>query len=434
MRSVVFPCPLRNSLTPSNALKIFYARAWYRKRAMLRPDSNLLVSVAAAKRASHASGRVDGIDVLRGLSILAVLVLHINLRIRIAKTFGQHWPAFVVSDIGWNGRYGVIVFFAISGFLITTMCLTRWNCLENISLRQFYRLRFARIAPMLLALLAVLSVLHLSGVPYFTIRPQVSTLPRALFAALTFHVNWLEAQHGYLPGNWDVLWSLSNEELFYLTFPLLCLLTRRRAALIGALSIFVVLGPFARTVLSQNPMWQENGYLSCMDAIAIGCIAAILSGAIRLPSGIRSTLLWTGTALAVFVAMCKQFVSQMGIDRAGLDVTLLSLGVALMCICFTQGNKPGRMEWAWLRWFGRNSYEVYLTHMMVIFPALAVLRRVDPHSHLAPLSYVAMIFLSGAFGSLIARCFSEPLNRYFRRTRAASQPTPAPIKVPAMND
>lgn len=104
---------------------------------MPRSDSSSLASVTAGNSPSPNSGRVDGIDVLRGLSILVVVILHINLRLRIAKTFGQHWPAFVVSDIGWNGRNGVIIFFAISGFLITTMCLRRWNSLENISLRQF---------------------------------------------------------------------------------------------------------------------------------------------------------------------------------------------------------------------------------------------------------------------------------------------------------
>lgn len=280
----------------------------------------------------------------------------------------------------------------------------------------------------------MLSVLHLSGVPYFTIRPQVSTLPRALFAALTFHVNWLEAQHGYLPANWDVLWSLSNEEVFYLAFPLLCLLTRRRSALIAALGIFVVLGPFARTALSGNPMWQENGYLSCMDAIAIGCIAAILSGTIRLSPQIRLAMLWTGTALAVLITMFKTFVSQIRIERAGLDVTLLSLGAALMCICFAQNNKPGRIEWSWLRWFGRNSYGVYLTHMMVIFSVLAISRRLDPDSHWAPVSYMVTILASGALGALIARYFSEPLNKYLRRTRTASRPNPAAIEISAVND
>ena len=221
--------------------------------------------------------------------------------------------------------------------------------------------------------------------------------------------------------------------MFYLAFPLICILTRRRTGLMATLSIFVVLGPFARTVLSRNPMWQENGYLSCMDAIAIGCIAGILSGAIRLSPATCSALLWAGAAFAVFITMFKEFVSQIGIDRAGLDVTLLSLGVALMCICFAQNNKPGKIRWAWLRWFGRNSYEVYLTHMMVIFPVLAISRWLDPDSHWAPVSYLMMILASGALGAFIARYFSEPLNRHLRRAWSKSQQAPvlAAAEAPA---
>lgn len=388
----------------------------------------------ATAPASRNSRRIDGIDALRGISILAVLLLHINLRLRIDRTFGRHWPSFIVSDIGWNGDNGVIVFFAISGFLITTMCLRRWRSLGDISLARFYQLRLARIAPMLVALLFVLSVLHLCRVPYFTIRPQVSTLPRALFAALTFHVNWLEAVHGYLPANWDVLWSLSNEEVFYLAFPLICILTRRRSGLVTTLSVFVLLGPFARTVFSRNPMWQNNGYLSCMDAIAIGCIAAMISERVMLTARLRSALLWIGAGLAIFVTMFKPCVSQLEIYHLGLDVSLLATGVALMCICFTQGNKPGRIEWAWLRWFGRNSYEIYLTHMMIIFSALALVRRIDPASRWAPVSYIAMIFASGAFGAFIARYFSEPLNRYLRRTWRSARQAPIPVEIPVANE
>ena len=128
--------------------------------------------------------------------------------------------------------------------------------------------------------------------------------------------------------------------------------------------------------------------------------------------------------------MFRTVVLRLGIYRVGLDVTLLSLGIALMCIAFAQAKKPGRMEWAWLRWFGRNSYEVYLTHMMVILPAVAILGRIDPTSRTAPFSYVVMIFASGAVGAVIARYFSEPLNRRLRRSSAIAPQTPVPIQIP----
>jgi len=90
----------------------------------------------------------------------------------------------------------VQIFFAVSGFLITTTALRRWG--PGIDIAAFYRLRFARIAPLLILLLAILTTLDLTHVNNFVINPKVATLPRALTAALTFHVNVLEANHGYL--------------------------------------------------------------------------------------------------------------------------------------------------------------------------------------------------------------------------------------------
>src|SRR6476659_852853 len=211
--------------------------------------------------------RVHGIDVLRGLCIIAVVLHHINLRIHFRESgFGQWIGPAANRVLFWSGYYGVRVFFVISGFLITIWSLKRWGGLSQLNRRQFYLMRFARIVPCLMALLVILSVLDRAGVPRFTINMQHTSLGRALLAALTFHVNWLEARTGCLPAAWDILWSLSVEEVFYILFPLLCTLLRKQALLIGLLSCFVLIGPFAR-VQTHNELWAEYGYLSCMDGI-----------------------------------------------------------------------------------------------------------------------------------------------------------------------
>jgi peptidoglycan/LPS O-acetylase OafA/YrhL len=74
---------------------------------------------------------------------------------------------------------------------------------------------------MLLALLAVMTALHYAHIAPFVVSEKVGGLGRALLAALTLHVNVLQAHHGWLPANWGVLWSLSIEEMFYLFFPLI---------------------------------------------------------------------------------------------------------------------------------------------------------------------------------------------------------------------
>jgi peptidoglycan/LPS O-acetylase OafA/YrhL len=203
------------------------------------------------------------VDVLRGLSIFFVLMNHVNIRLRLERVpYTQGLPDQLVHSLVWNGQLGVQIFFAISGFLITSTSLRRWGSLSRLSIRDFYLLRFARIAPLFLLLLGVLSVLHLAHVKFFVIGPKIGGLGRALLAALTFHVNVLEAHRGYLPANWDILWSLSVEEMFYLFFPLLCVLLGRGKLLIGVLLAFLAIGPFGRTVLAHGMRYGRNTRIS----------------------------------------------------------------------------------------------------------------------------------------------------------------------------
>jgi len=371
---------------------------------------------ASSAGIARRSTRVDQIDVLRGLSILAVILLHINLRLRLGETpLGAKLPNWVVSRIVTNGYNGVIVFFAVSGFLITSTCLRRWGRLAGISLRQFYRLRFARIAPMLMALLVVLSALHLLHVPYFTINAQRSSLSRALFAALTFHVNWLEARHGYLPANWDILWSLSNEEVFYLALPVLCVAIRKKIGIVLTLLVFVVLGPFARVVFTRNEIWADKGYLSCMDAIAIGCLAAIAVNTVSLGRRTRVVIEVGGWSLIALVTFFRTEASYLRLFDTGLSVTVLALGAGLIAIASAQARREGTWLLAPIRWFGRNSYEVYLTHMMMIFAMLPLAKYFDPGNRWVILWYIIMIATAGVFGWCIAHFYSEPMNRRLRK-------------------
>src|SRR6478735_8248492 len=106
--------------------------------------------------------RLDGVDLLRGLAIFFVLMNHVNMRLLFAHVpYTQGLPRQLVHTLVWNGQRGVQIFFTVSGFLITSTTLRRWGRLSNVSVRDFYLLRFARIAPLLLLLLAILSGLHL---------------------------------------------------------------------------------------------------------------------------------------------------------------------------------------------------------------------------------------------------------------------------------
>jgi peptidoglycan/LPS O-acetylase OafA/YrhL len=178
------------------------------------------VNTVPPAAAARSWSRLDGVDLLRGLAIFGVLLNHVSIRLLLAKVpFTAGLPHQLTRTLFSNGQTGVQIFFAVSGFLITSTTLRRGGSLRSVSVREFYRLRFARIAPLLLTLLAVFTVLHAANVTIFVVHAKTGGLGRALLAALTFHVNVLEANRGYLPPAWDVLWSLSVEEMFYFFFP-----------------------------------------------------------------------------------------------------------------------------------------------------------------------------------------------------------------------
>ena len=389
--------------------------------------------------------RVPGIDLLRGLCIVAVVLHHINLRIHFRdSSLGQLLGPAANRALFWNGYYGVRMFFVISGFLITSWSLKRWGGLSQLNVRQFYRMRFARIMPCLAGLLLVLVLLDRMGVPRFVVNTQHTSLLRASIAALTFHVNWLEAKTGYLPASWDVLWSLSVEEVFYIVFPLLCTLLRRQALLISVLVAFVVIGPFVR-VHAQNELWADYGYLSCMDGIAFGCLAAMLAARIRLNKKMNLAFTITGIFLCLLITVFRGIAVKFAFYKAGLDVTILEIGSALLLIAVQQNSeshtesKPISNQsvlglsvrrisealyrsTAFLRWFGRNSYEVYLTHMFAIWPMVGLFFYFRQSIHLAPFWFVAILALAGGLGYLVAHFYSEPLNDRLRTKLINSAP------------
>lgn len=361
--------------------------------------------------------RLDGIDILRGLAILFVLMNHVNMRLFLAKLpYTNGLPHQLVNSLVWNGQYGVQMFFAVSGFLITSTSLRRWGSLSQVSVRDFYALRFARIAPLLLLLLAVLSALHAAGLKDFVVSDATGGLGRALVAALTFHVNVLEAHRGYLPGNWDILWSLSVEELFYLFFPLLCWTIGRGKSLVAILLVLIALGPFGRTAFTHgNEVWQEYSYLGGMDAIALGCLTALAVARVRVP---RPTL-WlfgsVGIALLIFILGFATQGEALGLARSGLDMTICAIGTCLIISVAAQTRWSSPRMFAPLVRIGQHSYEVYLTHMFVVFLLFYLFVAMGSPIRWVPALFISVILIASALGGLIARFYSEPMNRLLRK-------------------
>jgi peptidoglycan/LPS O-acetylase OafA/YrhL len=375
------------------------------------------MTLAEIRNPARSWIRLDGVDLLRGLAIFFVLMNHVNMRLLGAKVPYTHGlPPQLVYSLVWNGQFGVQMFFAVSGFLITSTTLRRWGSISSVNIRDFYLLRFARIAPLLLLLLAVLSALHFAHVKNFVVSQKTGGLGRALLAALTFHVNLLEARRDYLPAGWDILWSLSVEEMFYLFFPLACRLFRRERFLLVPLLVFVTIGPFARSrAFNHNPVWREYSYLGGMDAIALGCLTALFVAKRHLSRPALRTLGVFGVVLLIFSLGFSIRAYSWGLGRNGLNMTILAAGTCMLIAVAAQTQwRAPRILTPLLR-LGQRSYEVYLTHIFTVLGCFSLFIAAGKPMGYVPTLFLAVILLAALLGELVAQGYSEPMNRWLRK-------------------
>ena len=359
------------------------------------------------------------IDILRGVSILLVLIHHFNIPYKLHDTFlGIPIGSESLSTlIARNGNYGVTMFFVISGFLITQHTLQRSGSLAQIKLKDFYIRRIARIIPCLVLLVAMVSVLGSLGLqPFLNQSPNGVEVSYAVtvLSALSFWMNLLIIEYGWANYALGVLWSLSVEEVFYLAFPVLCLALGRGKGFIVFLLAVIAYAPYFRAL----HFGEESGaylyhYFSSFDGIAIGCLTAMYAqhfkSVIYNQKMIVAVTAFLMTAL-YFYAPIKE-VSSWGIS-------VFALLTALLILCFTQDLKVKPISYTArsLVWIGQRSYEMYLFHLIVLglmkvvyFPkeTLAAEKLM-----LLPVYFIAVFILSWA----IEKYYSTPLNLKIRQS------------------
>ncbi len=341
-------------------------------------------------------------------------------------------PQHVLLALGYFGYEAVFVFFVISGFLITTNALHRWPSLGRIKLRQFYGRRAARILPCLLLLIAALAMLHLTGTPNYVISRPNQSLAGAIWAVLSFRLNVYEAVRGYLPAGWDVLWSLSIEEVFYVVFPIVCLLARRHIAFLAApLCLLALSLPATHAALAGNEILQEKAYLPGMAAIATGVLAAIWCfRRPHLPN-------WQGRVIGSIgaFAVATVFLAEDVIwpTLGSTTMLLLTVGTAMLIVALHQGFVARWMRAASvLRSFGRLSYEIYLTHMFVIWPVVFLYHDAGGDLRTGWMWFAPIVALAWCLGWTLDRFVSAPADRALRRRLVGPTPsrntgTPVPV-------
>ena len=151
-----------------------------------------------------------------------------------------------------------------------------------------------------------------------------------------------------------------------MAFPLVCLFIRSEKMLPWALLVLIVAGPINRVVFADDQPWGAYAYLSCMDGMAFGCLAALVSARVSLSERVLRVSLVAGAIIAMLVVVfCNEDDYHAGIARYGLN--------------FTPAGDRRRLDAGATGERGRQSHHVY-RHIMAASAGAMELRDLSiPH-------------------------------------------------------
>ncbi|MEP3890435.1 MAG: acyltransferase [Hellea sp.] len=298
-------------------------------------------------------GYIPGLDGLRAIAVLIVMVAHLG--------FEHIVP----------GGFGVTVFFFISGFLITRLLLAESEK-SGIGLKNFYARRFVRLYPALLFMLfGTVAIYGLAGIG----GPSGAELTAGVFYFTNIFQVFTRATTDTLPFMpWTHLWSLAVEEHFYLIFPAFMFLCRKNWKRAAAILIVILAAvPLWRAFImfgTELPFADYNYMMTDarFDSLAWGCLLSVL---LHLKGNLKvfKPLLGLIPTAIAGAAIIASFLIRDETFRYTLRFTLQGAALFVLVLNFyylkALNFAVSMMEWKWLAWVGQVSYALYLWHVPI---------------------------------------------------------------------
>jgi peptidoglycan/LPS O-acetylase OafA/YrhL len=369
------------------------------------PPANAPAAPEPPASAATGPGRVVGLDGIRGLAALFVVLNHI---------FERAWPGYPAGPApfwaAWliYGRFAVVVFIALSGFSLGLgPARSGWRFK---SIATYAHRRAWRILPPYWAALGFSLVMT-----WFVLAQPGWAVPNGKSVV----VYGLLVQDGFSAGDPNrTFWSIAIEVQLYVLLPLLLLLVRRVSAraMVGLVAAIVVtiglLGP--HVPLMNTALIKFNP-----DMVVLFAVGLLAAGIVTAGEHIRSRP-WACYALAATVPVIALMVVK-GSTWSTLNLFWLDLAWAPAIGCFLAAIATSRprpvirlLDGCLPRSLGACSYSLYLTHMPIVIAVSygLVLGRVATGTPTFFVLAAILLPVTVCFARLFAAVFELPFQRH----------------------
>ena len=360
------------------------------------------------------------LDGLRGVAVVAVVAYH----------FGRLSGGFL----------GVDLFFALSGFLITSLLVRESATTGTIGLRQFWGRRFRRLLPAVTMMIAsVLALLSVWGTP----AEQATARTDARWA-IPYLANWhlVASARDYWASAtsssvFTHLWSLAIEEQFYVVWPIVAWLVLRngpRERMLAAVTVVGAAASLVAVAMVHDPAVPSRVYFGT-DTRAF----AIFAGALMALEPVRGMLgRWherhrrAASALVASIVACLALAWAVGGDHlavlmaGGLAVHSVLAATLVALVVLRRNGSSGFLAHPILVWLGQRSYGIYLWH----WPVIQILRPRLPDTP-AALVDLLVIVITIVVSEVSYRWLEQPIRRR-ARWAAGGRATVATVAVVAV--
>lgn len=297
---------------------------------------------------STASQRLAYIDSWRTIAVALVIISHLSHNMQINDFFISHHLNFLFV----YGQLGVLIFFFISGLVVSKAGLDEVHISSAFSVPGFYIRRAFRIIPPLMIYLTFCLCAGAMELIDFTLNDFLGSSLYLCNTSLPFiHCGWYSGH----------TWSLAFEEQFYLIFPVIFCFIELKKAPNYYTAIFILI--LALPLIFDIPFIGKTGFFAIQSLFLMGYIASKYkhtfdSWIAKSPK----TILFVSTACSfIVIPVLKKYF--------GSDIYILLYALTIPLMILSSGNAGSNISKI-LRnkvfgYFGKISYSIYLWQQLV---------------------------------------------------------------------